>query len=59
MEKGYISLLHKNTLAYNLVHHIVKNLQLDTVGQQEVSEIVNSILTNFEYKAPEAKTTNE
>lgn len=57
--KGYISELHKNILAYNLVYHIVKNLQLDAVGQQEVSEIVNSILTNFEYKAPEVKTPNE
>jgi hypothetical protein len=57
--KGYISELHKNTLAYNLVYHIVKDLQLDAIGQQKVSETINSILTNFEYKAPEVKAPNE
>ena len=47
---GYISELHKNTLAYNLVFHIVKKLQLDDNDYQKVSEVVNTILTNFEYK---------
>lgn len=53
MAKGYISELHKNTLVYNLVFHITKNLKLDALEQQELSATVNSILNNFEYKAPE------
>ena len=58
MQKGYTSILHKHILSYNLVYHIVKNLQLDAVGQQKVSETVNSILTNFEYKE-ESRLNNE
>ena len=50
MTKGYISALHKNTLAYNLVFHLAKNLKLDALEQQELSATVNSILNNFEYK---------
>ena len=50
MEKGYISILHKNTLSYNLLHHITQNLQLDTEDRKKVAAMIDSILTNFEYK---------
>ena len=53
MAKGYISALHKNTLAYNLIFHLAKNLKLDALEQQELSATVNNILDNFEYKEPE------
>jgi hypothetical protein len=50
MEKGYISLLHKNTLAYNLVHHTARALQLNDEDRKKVAAIIDSILANFEYK---------
>ena len=56
--KGYISELHKNTLAYNLIYHLAKNLKLDAVEQQELAATVENILTNFEYKE-DSKSSNE
>jgi hypothetical protein len=47
---GYRSELHKNTLAYNLIHHVAKNLKLGALEQQELAATVEKILTNFEYK---------
>lgn len=45
MKKGYISALHKNTLAYNLSIHLEK---LD--NKEDIYKTVITILTNFEYK---------
>ena len=53
MQKGYISELHKNTLAYNLLVHITEKLQLDDTERQIVSTTIKSLLTNFEYKESE------
>jgi UDP:flavonoid glycosyltransferase YjiC (YdhE family) len=55
--KGYVSELPKNILAYNLIHHLAKNLKLDALEQQELAATVEKILTNFEYK--EAKINNK
>lgn len=45
MEKGYQSILNKETLAYNLWYHLQQN------GTFSISqEIIKKILTNFEVK---------
>ena len=53
MEKGYVSVLHKNILAYNLVHHITRAFELNDEDQKKASAIISSLLTNLEYKEPE------
>lgn len=45
MERGYSSLLTKNTLAYNLAYHLK---ELDNI--EDIHKIVLSILDTFEYK---------
>ena len=59
MEKGYSSVLHKNILAYNLVHHITKAFELDEEDQKKASALIASMLTNFEYKEPENTENQE
>ena len=58
MQKGYTSVLHKNTLSYNLVYHLTKNLKLDALTQQEAFVTIDTILTNFEY-LEDTKPINE
>ena len=45
MEPGYTSILTKNALAYNLAYHIK-----EAKTESEMYNVINSILTSFEYK---------
>lgn len=55
METGYVSVLHKNTLSYNLLHHITEAFKLNDKDREKAGTIINNILTNFEHKAAETE----
>jgi hypothetical protein len=50
MEAKYKSILSKNALAYNLAYHIK-----EAKNEQELCEIIDSLLTSFEYQENKAK----
>lgn len=54
MKPGYVSVLHKNTLLYNLLHHITEAFKLNDKDRKKAETIISNILTNFEHT--EAKT---
>lgn len=50
MERGYLSILTKNALAYNLAYHLK-----DKCGLDNAHEVVISVLNSFEYKEADSK----